>query len=219
VSTSADVQALITSTQASFLWQLDEDTAIVNAETHLLSSGEYRFFWQGEETGINPIYGWVTLQDSVVDYVGVQMNQVQTLTLEHALAVLGEPDHIYLDEQPYLAPSLDLIYVDILVRVEFTGLEDCEIQTIEQDYWATSVKYYSPTTAIEPVHTVTSEEAQPALVAYTSYSPIYVPIETWNAWLNGEVDNYCGWVLFELPEATELPTVAPTATIIPTLSR
>jgi hypothetical protein len=118
---------------------------------------------------------------------------------------------------------LRLIYDELRLRLWLPSLpENCSTLHLENRFWVSSISYYSPQAAVAPREgfLLESDQLQPALLAY-DFSDRDVSLETWQSWLDGEVDMPCWEAWEQLPEEVVLPTVpaltpTPTATATPT---
>jgi hypothetical protein len=195
----------------------------IDPQTGYLRDGRYRFNFVGWERPDDPVGGYsqIGIEDGYVNIIGLHV--VEYIPVEDVLSVLGVPDRIHLwwfGAIGHEKMVLDFMYLNLNLRIAFRSITNqCDLLNIEQDFWVSMAVYYSSETAIMPVRRPFIDVDQPALVAYASIYARDVSLETFDAWLEGEQDLTCVEAWAALPEEVILPTMAPTLTPVPTVSR
>jgi len=231
VSTAAD--ALVVLENEEYFIKPDEHRAEfsdgeIDSETGCLVDGQYNFDMSLFDLPFSYnyfAYSHVYVQMGIVDEIMVRMNEF--VTLREALAALGTPDQVRL-EFALWSYYIEFIYLEPRLRVTLTydhgaaRRSDCYLPDTLDDMWVHIIIYYSPESAIELKNVRVSDSLtlqQPALTAYgDGGADRYVPPETWESWLRGEVNMSCADAWEALPEEMvlpEIPVETPTATVTP----
>ena len=233
VSTAAD--ALVVLENEEYFIKPDEHRAEfsdgeIDSETGYLVDGQYNFDMSLFDLPFSYnyfAYSHVYVQMGTVDEIMVRMNEF--VTLREALAALGTPDQVRL-EFALWSYYIEFIYLEPRLRITLTydhgaaRRSDCYLPDTLDNMWVDIIIYYSPESAIELRDVWISDTLtiqQPALTAYGPGNSVrYVPQETWESWLLGEVSMSCEDAWFSLPEEMILPEIpvgaaTPTATATP----
>ncbi len=135
------------------------------------------------------------------------------IPLADSLEDLGNPDIVRMMSFSFGNGTtwMDLIYLEPRLRV---GLQqdgdECAVATLLEGMAASTVFYYSPNAAVE-LGRYGLEIEQPRLRGYLFPEERDVPLDTWQSWLAGEVDQSCAeaWSRLPEPEITPSPTLTP----------
>jgi len=147
----------------------------------------------------------VSIAQGVLDRLTVL--SFDPISLQTILERLGNPDLVRLSKPAGVSHlSFKLVYLEeyvyLVVRAE---AELCRTSNLQDEMLFFVMLYFSPQAAQRVEQRTPELPAQPALTAYRSVEDRPVPSETWNAWMNGEVDLSCAEAWETLPEAPVQP--------------
>ncbi len=197
----------------------------LDSATGYVINGDYSFF-VGPETRTDriPYYSHIAINEKIISYISVGINAL--VTMKDVIRILGLPDYVYLTESQ--VTSLDLIYVDELVRVSLMnpiksiqGVPDgCSLTILGDIFLTEYITYFSPQAAHEPAPwSPENAPLQPALLE-TSFDRDYFPQymispKLLEEWLNSSEDIPCAELWANLPETTPvpMPSLVPTVTV------
>ena len=178
----------------------------LDPNTNLPINGTYQFYLGPWPRAERPFYSEINIRDNRVYSIGIAVNT--SITLEQVLEIIGPPDWVQLEMIGCWTPFFTLGYQDILLAVslvppesltEFCHGDDvCNASSIQQDLIVIGLGYYSPAAAQEIISGFEMPD-QPTFGYHSAYDRD-VPLETWNMWLNNEVDITCKEAWEQLPE-------------------
>lgn len=133
----------------------------------------------------------------------------QRISLEENLEDLGDPDIVRMMLFSFGNGTtwMDLIYLEPRLRVGLSqDGDDCTVATLREGMAVSRVFYLSPNAAAE-LGRFKYDVDQPRLLEYLHLEERDVPLDTWQSWLKGEVDQSCAeaWAQLSPPEITPPP--------------
>lgn len=202
-STTADVEQFITDYAPADV----EVYGLMDGGTGQLITGVVEFMLY--EWKFNDVPVQIRIRDSFVYSITVSIQSTigvkipgppeieESISLRETHVALGEPDHIYFYHGGNLFghddPYMTFIYREPRLRIEFqnsfSGL-GCNLRSIEDRMFVRKLTYYSIAAANEPSIHVGHDEQQPLLTAL-HLGEVLVRLGTWQAVLNGELDQGC----------------------------
>lgn len=216
-SDSEEVEAVLAA-HPDIFWDIHIDSGgELNLDTDLLVNGIYKFYVGFGASSEPPPHGAIVIRDNLISTIVIEGSI--PITLEQVLEVFGPPDWVLFDKYNtmILASSFSLGYQEMLLNVKLTPLhfdrngEKCNTSSLYQDLGVYLLAYYSPAIAQRIPRGFFCQPGRPI------FGCIYdgrreVPMETWEVWLNGEVEMNCEEAWEQLPQVASTPS--PTQTII-----
>jgi hypothetical protein len=186
-----------------------------DAETGYLMNGHFRFSFDSWHRPDRP---WrpseITVSEGIVDTISLVMGEFRTL--REVIDALSTPDRVTFFHDASLY-EFRLLYSRARLKVQVTAgdlasSDECNLLTVSENFWVDLVTYYSPVAALEPYNALDIDQPQPAMWGYI-LGERDVLLETFESWLNGEIEATCLEAWESLPEEIVLPTIpSPTAT-------
>jgi hypothetical protein len=176
------------------------EESVFDVESGHMVDGMYLFRWS--ETAFEwgnrlPSGVAIVIRQGIVDAIHADTNRY--VTLSEALSLLGTPDRII--ARVGQSASLQLAFMEPYIEVFLTNSEyECDMSRLSVDFWVVAVGYYS----------------RNYLIGVPFHDERFVPPDTWQAWLNGEVDGSCRDAWRQLPVTTATPSPTQTAITLAT---
>jgi len=189
----------------------------VNEETDVIQQGGYTFDVL-TQTSQFPDFGVasrIEIQDSVVSLIMIIASEEYDIALSDVLSIMGTPDQIRMYSTISRGDEFTLIYDDMLTDINMYQSGDaCNTGDLIDNFSLLNLFFYSEDVALEPTYSVDQTILHPNLYAYRYETERDVPLELWESWLSGEVDESCyeAWSNLAPPDL-EAIAITPTPTI------
>ncbi len=181
-SASREVLMLLQSNENLFEWYSDYHSNVFDPETGELVDGFYSVYWRDFERpdDSRQFNSGLVIREGILHWMRIMVNDI--VPLRDVLEILGQPDQIYFTIELYGQPLLILEYPQIPFRIYLTSeAHDFTMLNITERFWADYV-YYSHR-PLEELEVLDWERDNPGIPA--------VPMETWESWLNNQVNSDC----------------------------
>lgn len=174
-STAEDVEEFIQTPNAIFReWRMHPDS-IFDEQTGLMLSGTYSTRWLFHERddayiGLSDMD--IYIADGIVSTI--EFNPNRTILLRKVLEKLGTPDFVLINSNDVFPSDLEFVYLEPNVYIGFLSSRHCSVRRMSNNFWARRIVYGTSSTIQRP-----------------TYWEIPIPMETWQSWLNGDVQRSC----------------------------
>ena len=174
--------------------QLFNSKFAIDEDTGKIQSGVYFFDVLTPPSNILAgIRSRIEIRKGVVDLIFILGTEEYDIQLSNALEHLGMPDQVriaYFDYNNQV--SFYFIYLDSQLRINLDQtIEQCDITNLPDSFSVNSILYHSERSAQEPFQTYDYDVQQPALIRFSFESERNIPLDIWQSWLDGEVDESC----------------------------
>jgi hypothetical protein len=207
VNTSCDVAEFL---EAHPDIEIDENETVVdsiNPETGCVTEGRYTFRLPSWEQGIDDSY--IDVKHGIIDLILVDVNE--NISPRQMITAFGLPDQVRLSND-YGAFVLRFIYLPFNLVVSMRASRFvCDITSQEEDFHVANLTYFSPRAAMEAT-SLSENPSLPRILRWHGGEERAVPLEVWEAWMNGAVVADCDTAWESLPIGVIVPELMPTVT-------